>query len=71
MISKRRYIPLQFEAFLKDDLYLTLAAHANDLITKDLYQALKQLPEVKLSVPLQSNQAFLVLIHRFLLDQHD
>ena len=61
VISKRRYIPLQFEAFLKDDLYLTLAAHANDLITKDLYQALKQLPEVKLSVPLQSNQAFLVL----------
>lgn len=61
VISKRRYIPLQFEAFLKDDLYLQLAKHANDLICVDLKEGLKQFAQVKLNATLQSNQAFLIL----------
>lgn len=61
LISKRRYIPMQFEAFLKDNLYLELAKHANDLIVNDLKEGIKDLPQVTLSAPLQSNQAFLVL----------
>ena len=49
-----------FEAFLKDDLYLKLADHANKLIIEDLKQGLEGLP-VTLSAPLESNQAFLIL----------
>jgi len=60
VISKRRYLPLQFEAFLKDDLYLDLARHANSIILEDLKEGIKDL-NVQLSAPLQSNQAFLIL----------
>ena len=60
VISKRRYIPLQFEAFLKDDLYLDLAKHANSVILETLQEGIKDL-NITLSAPLQSNQAFLVL----------
>lgn len=61
VISKRRYIPLQFEAFLKDDLYLKLARQANALIIDDLKAGLENMPQVKVSASLQSNQAFLIL----------
>jgi len=61
VISKRRYIPMQFEAFLKDDLYLQIARQANELILKDLKEGLAKLPQVELSATLQSNQAFLIL----------
>ena len=60
VISKRRYLPLQFEAFLKDDLYLDLAKHANSVILETLQERIKDL-NITLSAPLQSNQAFLVL----------
>lgn len=60
VISKRRYLPLQFEAFLKDDLYLKLARHANSIILEDLQEGIKDL-NITLSAPLESNQAFLVL----------
>ncbi len=61
LISKLRFIPCQFEAFFKDDLYLKLAKHANDLIVHDLQEGLKKFPQVIVSNTLQSNQAFLVL----------
>lgn len=61
MISKFRYVSLQFTAFLQDELYLKLAKHANDLIVCDLKEGLRDLPQVRLSVSLESNQAFLVL----------
>lgn len=61
VISKRRYIPMQFEAFLKDDLYLKIAKQANELILKNLKNGLEALPQVQVSASLQSNQAFLVL----------
>ncbi len=60
VISKRRYLSLQFGAYLKDDLYLKLAEHANRLICEDLQAGLNDL-NVVLSAPLQSNQAFLIL----------
>lgn len=61
MISKFRYVSLQFEAFLKNDLYLDIARYCNDLIVQDLSAGLKSLPEVKINATIQSNQAFLVL----------
>lgn len=61
VISKRRYLPIQFKAFLENDLYLQLAKHANDLIIHDLKDGIQGLAGVKVSATLQSNQAFLVL----------
>jgi len=56
LISKMRFISAQLLAYLKDDLWLQLATHANGLASK-FYQELKQTHEFM--YPVQANEAFL------------
>ena len=55
--SKMRYIAAQFEAFLENDLWKTNAIHANRM-AQELYAAVKDLPGVKVTQPVESNAVF-------------
>lgn len=59
MLAKGRLLGVQFEAVLKDGLYLALAAHANAM-AKRLAEGLGKLG-VPLLVPAESNQVFPIL----------
>lgn len=60
LASKMRYISCQFTAFLTDGLWLECASHANRLAAK-LYDALSQMPDVKFTQPVESNQLFFMM----------
>lgn len=59
MLAKGRLLGVQFEAVLKDGLYLELAAHANNQ-AKRLAEGLRELG-VPLLAPAESNQVFPIL----------
>lgn len=59
MLAKGRLLGVQFEAILKDGLYLELAAHANRQ-AKRLAEGLRE-SGVPLLVPAESNQVFPIL----------
>lgn len=58
LISKMRYISAQLLAYLKDDLWLKLASHANGMATK-VFDELKDTHEFL--YPVQANEIFLRL----------
>ena len=58
LASKMRYLSCQFTAYLRDDLWLKNAIHANDMAVK-LHTALKQYPEIQFTQKVESNQLFL------------
>ena len=60
LASKLRYLSCQFTAYLTDDLWLKNALHANRMARK-LYEGLKELPGVRFTQALESNQLFLVM----------
>lgn len=55
--SKMRYIATQFEAFLQNDLWKTNALHANQMAQR-LYLAVKDIPGVEVTQPVESNAVF-------------
>jgi threonine aldolase len=57
LISKHRYLSAQFDAYLQDDLWLTLAAQANGAGTR-LADGLTRIPGVTLLHPVQANMLF-------------
>jgi len=57
LASKMRYIAAQFSAFLKDELWKDNAAHANSMARK-LYGAVRDIPGVEVSRPVESNAVF-------------
>lgn len=57
--SKHRYVSAQFDALLRDDLWLRLAAHANDMATR-LSAGLVALGH-RLSCPTDANEVFVDL----------
>ncbi|MGW8315443.1 MAG: threonine aldolase family protein [Bacteroidales bacterium] len=57
LASKMRYIATQFEAFLENDLWRTSALHANRM-AQQLYQAVKEIPGVEITQPVQANAVF-------------
>lgn len=59
MLAKGRLLGIQFEAVLRDGLYLRLAAHANAM-AKRLAEGLERL-SVPLLAPAESNQVFPIL----------
>ncbi len=59
LFSKTRFISAQFEAYLKDGLWLDLARHSND-IGAMLESAVKNSNRVRLAWPSQSNQVFFI-----------
>lgn len=60
LASKQRFLACQFTAYLKDNLWLKNAQHANTAATK-LRAQLEKLPEIHFTQPTQSNQLFLTL----------
>lgn len=60
LASKLRYLSCQFTAYLTDDLWLKNALHANRMARK-LYEGLKDLPGIRFTQALESNQLFLVM----------
>ncbi|MFN3364113.1 MAG: threonine aldolase family protein [Allorhizobium sp.] len=60
LFSKSRFIAAQFEAYLKDDLWLELAAHANAMADR-LRAGLGASNSARLAWPTQSNEVFAVL----------
>lgn len=60
LFSKSRFIAAQFEAYLKDDLWLELAGHANAMADR-LRQGLSTSNSARLAWPTASNEVFAVL----------
>jgi threonine aldolase len=60
LASKMRYIAAQFEAFLENDLWRTNAMHANRMAQK-LYEAVKDVPGLKVTQKVESNAVFATL----------
>ena len=60
LLSKLRFISAQLRAYLQDDLWLTLAAHAN-LMAARLATGLARLPGVTLACPVEINEVFVHL----------
>ncbi|MET8950221.1 threonine aldolase family protein [Streptomyces sp. NPDC004393] len=60
LISKMRFLSVQFEALYGGDLWLRSAAHANAM-TQRLYTAVRDLPGLSIPRPVQANQIFAVL----------
>lgn len=60
LASKMRYLSCQFIPYLKDDLWLCNARHANAMADK-LYRAMIELPDVHFTQKVESNQLFLTM----------
>ena len=58
--SKMRFISCQFEAILRDDLWLINARHANKM-ARLLYERVRDLPGLEITQPLQTNALFVRL----------
>lgn len=58
LASKLRYLSCQFTAYLTDELWKKNATHANAM-AKKLYDGLKELPGVRFTQKMESNQLFL------------
>jgi threonine aldolase len=57
LFSKMRFLAAQFEAYLKDDLWLKSARHANDCM-KILAQGLADIGDIELLFPADANMVF-------------
>ncbi|HEY4077333.1 MAG TPA: beta-eliminating lyase-related protein [Rhizomicrobium sp.] len=57
LLSKMRFLSAQLEAFVADGLWLTAAARANSLSGR-LADGLKDMSEVRIAVPVQTNMVF-------------
>jgi threonine aldolase len=58
LLSKMRYVSAQLEAYLTDDLWLRLAAQANDMARR-LVAGLEGIAVIRPAFPVQSNEVFL------------
>lgn len=63
LFSKMRFISAQFEAYLKNGLWLKNAAHANAMARR-LADGLTAIPDVTLQYPLEANEVFIRLPQR-------
>jgi threonine aldolase len=58
LASKNRYIAIQFNAILKDNLGLTIASYTNDL-AKYFEQEITKINNKAIAYPIQTNMVFL------------
>lgn len=65
LASKMRYIAAQFSAFLENDLWKVNARHAN-LMAQKLYAAVKDIPGVQITQPVESNAVFAKIPYRII-----
>ena len=59
LFSKTRFIAAQFEAYLQDDLWLKLAAHANAMAT-GLSKLIEKSQQARLAWPVEANEVFAI-----------
>lgn len=57
LASKTRFIAAQFEALLQNELWRKAASHANEM-AQLLYRSLQEIPDVKVTMPVQANVVF-------------
>lgn len=57
LFSKQRFLSVQLQAYLKDELWLKNARHANEMATK-LAAGLRGVPGVRLLYPVEINEVF-------------
>ena len=57
LYSKARFMAAQFERYFKDDMYLKMASHSNEM-AKYLESKLVEIPDVKISRPVETNAVF-------------
>lgn len=60
LVSKMRFLSAQFEAYLKEDLWLYIAQHANSMATL-LGHEIEKIPQIKITQKVQSNGVFSIL----------
>ncbi len=60
LASKMRFIAAQFIALLTEELWLRSARHANQMAQR-LYERIKDIPNIKITQPVQANVIFAVL----------
>jgi threonine aldolase len=60
LASKMRFVAAQFDALLRDDLWLRNAAHANAMAGR-LAHAVKEIPGVRITELVESNAVFAIL----------
>jgi threonine aldolase len=60
LFSKSRFIACQFEAYLQDDLWLTLAKHANAMAAR-LAEGISQSQQGRLAWQPEANEVFTIL----------
>ena len=60
LFSKTRFITAQLNAYLKDDLWLQLATHANEM-AKRLIQGIESSADVKMAWSCESNELFVTM----------
>ena len=65
LASKMRFISVQFEAFLSNDLWLKNARKANDM-AKILCKELRDIPEVKITQKVQTNAIFAIIPKKYI-----
>jgi threonine aldolase len=58
LLSKMRYVSAQLEAYLAEDLWLRMAAHANRMARR-MVEGLEEIDSVELLYTVQSNEIFL------------
>lgn len=63
--SKMRFVSAQFEALLTGDLWLRNATHANHMATL-LAERLKQISQIKITQPVQSNGVFAIIPRKYI-----
>jgi threonine aldolase len=63
LASKMRFLSAQFEALLKDDLWLRNAQHSNRM-AQLLQRELSRIPQVKVVYPVESNGVFAKIPHQ-------
>jgi threonine aldolase len=57
LLSKMRYLSAQYLALFKDELWRTLAMHANQR-AQEIADIIKAIPDLNLSYPVETNQIF-------------
>lgn len=60
LFSKSRFIAAQFDAYLNDDLWLSLAGHANDM-TQKIAEGVRGKNSARLAWEPQANEVFLIM----------
>jgi len=65
LASKMRFISVQFEAFLSNDLWLKNARKANDM-AKILFKELRDIPKVKITQKVQTNAVFAIIPKKYI-----